>query len=364
MGMATYLEQHLDKALATYVQATSQAMTGYAFGLALTLTAIYWTFFGFAAMRGDVSEPMSKITKDVTSMLLIAMVILPVGNYQPYVIEVSKALVSDLTSMMSGGAAKSPGALIDAIFADCVTPPGADKCYPPDTVLAYLAIKHSTWYGFPDLTYFIANFLMGLSEIVIVTLCLIPILLSKVALAIYLAIGPFFILLAMFPQTRSYFNSWLSGALGNALTLVIVAGICSIVPIIMKKIIDDAFASDLGAIEILNRTIGAVVASIGLGLTALKASQMGAQLAGGGVAMDGGNWLGAVGNMVTNMRGGGQGGTPPTPPQPGQPPQPSEPNSAQQNSPKSFAVGRAAGKVAGMSQRAASNVLDALSKRK
>ena len=358
MGMATYIEQQLDTALAIYVTATSKAMTGYAFGLAVALTSVYWMFFGFAAMRGDVSEPMSKITKDVVSMLLIAMVILTFGNYQTYVIEVSQALVSDLTSKMSGGAAQSPGALIDAIFAECVTPPGADRCYPADTVFAYLAIKHATWYGFPDLTYFLANLFMGLSEVVIVTLCLIPILLSKVALAIYMAIGPFFIMLAMFPQTRSYFNSWLSGALGNALTLVIVAGICSIVPIIMKRIIDDAFASDLGAIEVLNRTIGALIASIGLGLTALKASQMGAQLAGGGVAMDGGNWLGAVGNMVTNLKGGGKGGASPAQPQP------DAPNSAQQNSPKSFAVGRAAGKAAGMTQRAASNVLDALSKRK
>ena len=351
MGMATYIERQLDTALATYVTATSQGMTVYAFGLAVALTSVYWLFFGLAAMRGDVSEPMSKITKDVVSMLLIAMVILTFGNYQTYVIEVSQAVVSDLTSRMSGGAAQSPGALIDAIFAECVTPPGADKCYPADTVFAYLAIKHATWYGFPDLTYFLANLFMGLSEVVIVTLCLIPILLSKVALAIYMAIGPFFIMLAMFPQTRSYFNSWLSGALGNALTLVIVAGICSIVPIIMKRIIDDAFASDLGAIEVLNRTIGALIASIGLGLTALKASQMGAQLAGGGVAMDGGNWLGALGNMYTNMKGRME------QPQPGQPPQPAAPNSTQQSTPKPYTAGRAAG-------QAARNVLDALSKRK
>lgn len=357
MGMASYLEKQLDTALATYVTATSQGMTVYAFGLAVALTSVYWMFFGLAAMRGDVSEPMNKITKDVVSMLLIAMVILTFGNYQTYVIEVSQALVSDLTSKMSGGAAQSPGALIDAIFSNCITPPGAPKCYPPNTVLAYLADKNTSYLGLPNLTYFWANIVMGICEIVIVVLCLIPILLSKVALAIYMAIGPFFIMLAMFPQTRSYFNSWLSGALGNALTLVIVAGICSIVPIIMKKIIDDAFMGDLESVEILNRTIGALVASIGLGLTALKASQMGAQLAGGGVAMDGGNWLGALGNMYTNLRGGGKGDASLTPPQPGQPPQPAAPNSAQQTTPKPYTAGRAAG-------QATRNVLDALSKRK
>lgn len=352
MGMATYIERQLDTALATYVTATSQGMTVYAFGLAVALTSVYWLFFGLAAMRGDVSEPMSKITKDVVSMLLIAMVILTFGNYQTYVIEVSQAIVSDLTSRMSGGAAQSPGALIDAIFADCVTPPGESKCLPPDTVFAFLAEKHKSTWGIPDMSYFVANIFMGLAEVVIVVLCMIPVLLSKVALAIYMAIGPFFIMLAMFPQTRPYFNSWLSGALGNALTLVIVAGICSIVPVIMKKIIDDAFAKDLGGIEVLNRTIGALVASIGLGLTALKASQMGAQLAGGGVAMDGGNWLGALGNMYTNMKGRMQGGKEAAPS-----PQPVPPNSTQQNTPKPYTAGRAAG-------HATRNVLDALSKRK
>lgn len=357
MGIATYIENQLDTALATYVTATSQAMTVYAFGLAVALTSVYWLFFGLAAMRGDVSEPMSKITKDVVSMLLIAMVILTFGNYQSYVIEVSQALVSDLTSRMSQGAAQSPGALIDAIFAGCITPPGESKCLPPSTVFAFLAKKHESQLGIPEMSYFLANIIMGIAEVIIVVLCLIPILLSKVALSIYLAIGPFFIMLAMFPQMRSYFNSWLSGALGNALTLVIVAGICSIVPVIMKKIIDEAFTGDLVSIEVLDRTIGALVASIGLGLTALKASQMGAQLAGGGVAMDGGNWLGAAGNMYTNLKGGGKGGPSPTPPQPGQPPQPAAPNSTQPTAPKTYTAGRSAG-------QAARTVLDALSKRK
>jgi type IV secretion system protein VirB6 len=360
MGMATFLETQLDTALATYVTATSQGMTGYVTSLAIALTSLYWLFFGLAAMRGDVSEPMSKITKDVVSMLLVAMVIHTAGNYQSYVIEVSQALVSDLTSRMSGGAASSPGALIDAIFADCITPPGESKCLPADTVFGFLAVKHSNGWGIPDMSFFLAQVFMGLSEVVIVVLCLIPILLSKVALAIYLAIGPFFIMLAMFPQSRSYFNSWLSGALGNALTLVIVAGICSIVPLIMKKIIDDAFTAGLSGVEVLNRTLGALIAALGLGLTALKASQMGAQLAGGGVAMDGGNWLGSLGNMYTNLKGRTQGNSSDSNSKDSS----SSTNSVNKGATKSYAVGNAAGKVAGLSKRAASNVLGALSKRK
>ncbi len=339
MGMATFLEVQLDTALKAYVTTTSTAMTGYVASLSVGLASLYWLVFGLAAMRGDVNEPLSKINKDVVTMLLVAMVVFTFGNYQTFVIESLYGLVADLTQRMSGGAAQSPGALIDAIFANCVTPPGDSKCFPVNTVLAHLANKNANFYGIPDMSFFVASIIMGIAEIVIVVLCLVPILLSKVALAIYLAIGPFFIMLAMFPQLRSYSSSWLSGALGNALTLVIVAGICSVVPVIMKQIITEAFTGDLAGIEVLNKTLGALVAALGLGLTALKASQMGAQLAGGGVAMDGGNWLGSLGNMYTNMKGriGGDGNKD----KEDKPPD----NSAQQKSPKSYAAGRAAGNV-------------------
>lgn len=354
MGMATYLETQLDTALATYVTATSQSMTVYVASLAVGLASLYWLFFGLAAIRGDVSEPMSKITKDVVTMLLVAMVVFTFGNYQTYVIGFFQALVADLTSRMSGGAASSPGALIDAIFANCVTPPGETKCFPVNTVLAHLADKHANSFGIPDLSFFIASILMGLAEIVIVVLCLIPILLSKVGLAIFLAIGSLFIMLAMFPQSRSYSKSWFAGALGNALTLVIVAGICSIVPLIMKRIIDDAFTGDLAGIEVINKMLGALIASLGLGLTALKASQMGSQLAGGGVAMDGGNWLGTAAQIYAFMKGKTSANSSETGATTSAAPNGSPaPNEIKQGSPKSYSAGRAAG-----------NVLSALSRKK
>lgn len=347
MGMATFLEVQLDTALKAYVTATSTAMTGYVASLAVGLASLYWLVFGLAAMRGDVNEPMSKITKDVVTMLLVAMVVFTFGNYQSFVIESLYGLVADLTSRMSGGKAESPGVLIDAIFTHCVKPAGEAECIPVGTLFGLLAVKHANWMGIPDISFLIAHVVMLISEVVIVVLCLIPILLSKVALAVYLAIGPFFIMLAMFPQTRSYSSSWLSGALGNALTLVIVAGICSVVPAIMQKLINDGFKDSIDGANVLSLTVGILVAALGLGLTALKASQMGAQLAGGGVAMDGGNWLGALGNMYTNMKGraGGDGNKDKDSKSPE--------NTAQQKSPKSYAAGRAAG-----------NVLAALSKKK
>ena len=96
MGMATFLEVQLDTALRTYVNTASASMTGYVASLAVGLAALYWLVFGMTAMRGDVNEPMSKITKDVVTMLLVAMVVFTFGNYQNFVIESLYGLVADL----------------------------------------------------------------------------------------------------------------------------------------------------------------------------------------------------------------------------------------------------------------------------
>src|SRR5690606_31142090 len=63
----------------------------------------------------------------------------------------------------------------------------------------------------------IALFLMGVLVIIAVYLllaaALFSIIFSKLGLSMVLAVGPFFVLALVLPQTRSYFYSWLNTAL-------------------------------------------------------------------------------------------------------------------------------------------------------
>lgn len=357
MGVATFMETQLDQALTSYVTSTSQALTVYLVPIAGSLVSLYYAWTALAMMRGDVNEPGSKLTKDVFTMTLVFMVALSFGQYQNFVIQGVYGLVSDLTSRVAAGGGDSVGVVLDRIFSDCVAMPGEAQCYPADEVLWKLALKHSNAIGFPEFSYALASLTLGAAEMVIVVLCLLPVLLSKVALAVFLALGPPFILCLAWPVSRQYFNSWLSVTLGNALTLVIVAAICAIVPVLFQQLLAEGWRNlPTDGSAVYKRMLGILIAAIGLGFTALKASQMGAQLAGGGVAMDGSGFAGQVINAVTNMVGRKQGGNPSNAPSSSD--SPSSPNNTvNQGSPGSYKAGHVSG-------RAVKNVLDALNKRK
>jgi type IV secretion system protein VirB6 len=359
-NVATKLESQLNTALMTYVTSVSQALTPYAAGIAVTGTSLYFVYLGYASARGDVNEIMSKLMKDVFNMLLVAMVALNFGNYQNFVIEGMNALMSDMISRVTLGSGSTVGATIDHIFSDCYTIPGDSECTLTDLVYFKLALKNTNQLGIPDMSYLIAGLLLGVAEMVIVVCCLLPLLLSKTALAVFLAIGPVFILCLMWPATKNYFNSWLSAALGNVLTMIIIAAICSIVPRMFEQLLNDgfngAYSKDIG-FQVIGQTLILLIAALGLGLTALKASQMGAQLAGGGVAMDGSGMGGMVTNVWSNLKGSKTGGSNDKDKSGNSDTTSTNNNSAKEGSTTGYKAGNMAGRAVG-------NVLEALNKRK
>jgi type IV secretion system protein VirB6 len=306
-GFFGSLETQLDSLLIVYTSGVSASATVFLVPIAVTITTIFITWNAYAAARGDLQEPMSKIIKDLTIIVLVGMVALGFGQYQNLVIEGANALLGDLIHLTSRGASRSVGGLLDAIYANCFVPPGQTECKDPGAEMLRLSIKHSSVFGIPDLSYFTAWFFIGLAQVCITLMTLLPFVLSKIALALLLAIGPVFILMLMFPTTRQYFNTWLSAALGNIITLAIVAAISTIVPTLFNQLTADMyrglFASGSGTESLFKASVNILILAIGLGFTSLKASQMGMQLAGGGVAMDGSGFVGQTVNAITNIWG-------------------------------------------------------------
>lgn len=292
MGVFKTLEQSLDSALAIYVTSTSQAMAAYAVPIAVTGTSLYLTWMAYAMARGDVNELMSKLAKDFLQILLVGSVALTVGNYQFFVIDGMKVLTTDLITVVNASAsgAHSIGEILDDLFTGCISPPNEPgaSCVSFTSVLWKKALEGSNLYGIPDLTYLSGGIFVYLTQLIMVVLIFIPWIMSKTALAGFLAIGPIFILSLMWPATKKYFDNWLSATLGNVLTVVLVAGICSIVPTIFRKYVEDAFNGVLvPEVDVIGRMWMLVAISLVLGVAAMHASQKAAHLAGGGVAMDG-----------------------------------------------------------------------------
>jgi type IV secretion system protein VirB6 len=313
MKFIAAFEAEIDTMLLTFVTNTSASMAGVLGGLAAGGITIYMMFMAYAIARGEIQEPMSKLTKEVLSMAIIATIATGVGVYQAYVISGAQAVLALLTSGVSQTNAQSIGELIDSFWAISAKVDG--QTLPAYKALWVMAKKDSNSIGIPNLSYFFAALLVFASTIVLAICCLLPAILAKIGLSLMLAIGPLFIMLAIIPYTRNYFASWLSNMLGNLMTLVLVACITSAAVNLFCSTLEKQLAN-LSYVESSPLTVGLIliIISAALGIASLHVSQVGAQLAGGGVALDS---KGLAGNIVQAMLSnkkkdpGGDGGSKP-----------------------------------------------------
>ena len=292
MRFIAAFEADIDTMLLNYVNSTSASMSGVLGGLTAAGITIYLMFMAYAITRGEVQDPMSKLTKEVFSMALIASIATGVGVYQQYVIGASNHVLGLLTSAVTQTNAKTIGETIDAFWSITATVDGQQV--PALNALWIMAKKDSTA-GIPNMSYFIAAILVFASTVILSVCCLLPAMLAKVGMSLMLAIGPLFITLAIIPYTRNYFASWLSNMLGNLMTLVLVALISSAAINLFRSTLE-AQLKDLSYVDSSPLTVGLVllIISAALGLASLHVSQTGAQLAGGGLALDTKGLAGAV----------------------------------------------------------------------
>jgi type IV secretion system protein VirB6 len=363
MNIATFLETKLDEVLGIYINGTSAAVSAYAGGIAAVALSIYFIFQAYAAIRGDLTEPMSKITKDLMKIALVLTVALGGGAYQEYVISFVNGITSDLASVVTHGAAKTVGGAIDYANSGCVVLPSKAKCVSYDSVFLDLAIENKNYFGIPDPLYAFVFVIIAIAQLVITVLCIMPVILSKIGMALMLGLGPVFVLLAIFPVTNKYFEAWVSAVIGFVLTQVLVAAICSVVPEIFQGLLKNAVEQGaVGDATVLTDALAILIAAIGLGLSALHASQKGAQLAGGGMSMDSKGIGGMIMQSVMNrlIQGPSGGGAPGG----GKPDSSGNENSASSSPSKAYSAGQAIGRAPYNAGKTVGNILNALDKKR
>lgn len=280
-----YLEEAVDRLLVLYVNGTSAHLSAALGGVVITGLTIYYLMLAYAFARGEVTEPLGRLVKDGLGQLLICTIVFA-GVYQSAVVQFFQQLQADLVSGVTNGRAASVGATLDLFFSGFdITVDG--RIVPGHTVLYEVALAQANSIGIPNLSYATGALMVTLAFITVATFCLLPALLTKIGLALMLAIGPVFVTLLLWPATRSYFSAWLSATLGYVLAAMLVAMVCTLAPLAFLEVVrrglqgvgqDDFNALSMGA--------AMLIVGIGLALAALHVSQQGAQLAGGGMAMD------------------------------------------------------------------------------
>lgn len=265
MGIAQEVEAAIDGLLGTAVSSRSAALCEALAPIALTGATIYLIVMAFTIMRGDAGDPVQTIVWKSFRMALITGIALSAGAYQTNVIDGAAGLEAALIESMSG--LSSVGALID------------DFAKPFDELGVQL--WNQAVVGFwPNFGLMAAAGAVAVAECFIFCLGLGFYLLAKVALAIVLAIGPAFILCAMWPGTEKYTESWIGQVLNYVVLKVLVA-----TSIVMLTSFVSQYAAHISTTpdtaNVISATTSLLLCCGALGVVMLNLPQIAAALSGG-----------------------------------------------------------------------------------
>jgi type IV secretion system protein VirB6 len=216
------LLQFLSQTLARVVTAIEPA--------AITLATIYVMVWGYLHLSGRIEEPLLDGARRIAILAVILGVSLHLWAYNGVIVDTFFTAPGQLTAAILN--APSPLASIDQLWTD------AQAVANSLSAQASLFTGHPTYslvalgvYIIVGFTCIYATFLMAL---------------SLVAIALLLALGPFFIILLLFEATRRFFESWIAQLATYALVSVLIALVAALLLSVVRAYATEAAAEGQG----------------------------------------------------------------------------------------------------------------------
>lgn len=270
----------IDGKLDEFLNAGASRMLAEVAGPLRVALILYVLLYGFAILRGAIAEPMMDFAVRSVKLALIAMLATTAAYGEWITQPLFHVLPDTLARGISGAAAGDAGAAFDQFFGRAA-------------YLGQKTAKETTPMNWLPLLVSGSVFVIGALAAALgfgITV------LSKVALALLVALGPIFIACALFEATRRYFFGWLGQAVNY---LVLYALILAIFQLVLTLVSDQ-----WGRIDGQDPVVGSLIFIALCLLGAIFFLQTPAIAAGiaGGASMG----LADFGNAVSMGLGGGR----------------------------------------------------------
>jgi type IV secretion system protein VirB6 len=252
---------NFEQALNGFYEGAAMGISGYVIPIAWVLLGICMLIWCYLMMEGKVASPVSDWLLKFIGFMVVLYIM---GNgYLSWVARPIFELPSELTTAMSRTSANSPDLLgqVNEKMTNLV----AALFTAGTKLLSDLAIG-------PAVAMFLMGAMTAAAAYLMLAWALFCIVYAKLGLSMILALGPFFILALVLPQTRSYFYTWLNTALYfvfvHVLTALFIFMFIGIVNSYVNKLNSELGASgSSGVVGMVSNLIG--VGGAGLNVVAL-----------------------------------------------------------------------------------------------
>lgn len=208
------LFKYVDKVTDSYIISTSQDLTTFITPIFTSLLIIWITIWGFSLILGRTQESLGDGVVRVIKISFIITLGLTVGIYNSVVVSFIQGFPETIAGVLITGSYTSSGAL-DSLYLKVFQ--SAKSAFDAAGI----------WNGNVGM-YFIAAGIIAVGIwLVLVTGSLI--LLSQLAMAVLLGLGPIFIIMLLFNSTQRFFESWLSMLINFALILILATAIGALI---------------------------------------------------------------------------------------------------------------------------------------
>lgn len=293
MGLATAIETKIDLLLSTFVTNASSALCSALVPLALTGTTIYIFLMGWAVMRGEAQDSFHTLLVKCTKIAFISALALGGGEYQGSVVDGINGIQGAFTQAF--GNVGSIGGMID------------NMSVPYDALgSAYFSRAMSASSFIPDMSLLLAGCLIAIAQAALFIIGLGLYLIAKVALALVFAVGPAFVLCAMWPATQRFTESWLGQALNYVLLNAFIAAAIAMLTSLATQTAAD-LQTNLDTANALMDSLAVLMCAGALCVVQLNLNSIASAL-GGGASISGiGRDVGRKAMEMLNSKGEGGG---------------------------------------------------------
>lgn len=283
MGFFATFSAWLDGQLTSYIGDNTARLSTALEPAIVTLGILYVMFWGYMQLTGRIEEPFITGLRRIMLLVIILGGALQLWLYNALIVDTFYNAPAQLAAAVTG--AGSPVSTLDVVW------------QAGGTVASQLWNRGGVFNG--DFGFYIAGVLVWIIMGLVCCYAMFLIALSKIALAVLLALGPLFISLRLFEGTRRLFDAWLMQLANYGFITVLTV----LVGALLLNLIQ-AYATQTAARGAALATVDALdmlLASVIVLLVLRQIMPIAASLAGGSSLSTMGAWSRGIGGLVRTL---------------------------------------------------------------